>query len=284
MCSVTAEAILESGAFHTMTIVPIDQRVYASCVYPVACLIIVMYVDNNGIRHNCHELLTAFESDVAADGRIDLHREGDMSSFLSVRYLHDIQTGEITADQESYIDTLLEQYNMTNCNSNKVPLKTSVNFDEIASGLPKTPDRELVSLYCKLIGELMFVAINTQPLIAHSVNALARFMSNATQTTSFTFWRKACLDIWPDTKLAKLLGAHSVSNTHFIPANSMRMQIPAGRMLFHLAKALNAIWFSLITLFLVGRPHLLLSLQCLPPRQNSLLYVHALLMSRIVAK
>jgi hypothetical protein len=162
-----------------MTIVPIDQRIYASCVYPVACLIIVMYVDNNGIRHNCHELLTAFESDVAADGRIDLHREGDMSSFLSVRYLNNIQTGEITADQESYIDNLLDQYNMTNCNPNKVPLKTSVNFDEIISRLPKTPNRELVSLYCKLIGELMFVAINTQPLIAHSVNALARFMSNA---------------------------------------------------------------------------------------------------------
>jgi hypothetical protein len=80
-----------------------------------------MYVDNN-----CHELLTAFESDVAVDGRIDLHREGDMSSFLSVRYLNNIQTGEITADQESYIDTLLEQYNMTNCNPNKVPLKTSL--------------------------------------------------------------------------------------------------------------------------------------------------------------
>jgi len=265
-----------------MTIVPIDQRVYASCVYPVACLIIVMYVDNNGIRHNCHELLTAFESDVAADGRIDLHREGDMSSFLSVRYLNNIQTGEITADQESYIDNLLDQYNMTNCNPNKVPLKTSVNFDEIISRLPKTPNRELVSLYCKLIGELMFVAINTQPLIAHSVNALARFMSNANHEL-YTL-AKGCLDIWPDTKLAKLLGAYSVSNIHFIPANSMRMQIPAGRMLFHLAKALNATWFSVITLFLAGRPHLLLSLPCQLPRQNSLLYVHALLMSRIVAK
>ena len=41
----TAESILESGAFHTMTTFPKDQRVYASCVYPVACLIIVMYVD-----------------------------------------------------------------------------------------------------------------------------------------------------------------------------------------------------------------------------------------------
>jgi len=42
-----------------------------------------------------------------------------MSSFLSVRYLNNIQTGEITADQESYIDNLLDQYNMTNCNPNK---------------------------------------------------------------------------------------------------------------------------------------------------------------------
>ena len=40
-------------------------------------------VDNNGVRHNCTELLNEFESDVAAAGRIYLHREGDTSSFLS---------------------------------------------------------------------------------------------------------------------------------------------------------------------------------------------------------
>ena len=75
-----------------------------------------------------------FQSDVAKDGRIDLHLEGDMSSFLSVRYLNNTETG---ADQEAYIDTLLVQYNMTECNANKVPLKTSVNLDEIAARLPR---------------------------------------------------------------------------------------------------------------------------------------------------
>jgi hypothetical protein len=104
------------------------------------------------------------------------------------------------------------------------------------------------------------------------------------QTTSFKSWRKECLDTWPDTKLLNLLGAHSVSNFHFIPANSMHMQIPAGRMLFHLAKALSAIWSSVTMLSLVGKPHLLLSLQCLLSRQNSLPFVLALLMSRIAAK
>jgi hypothetical protein len=113
------------------------------------------------------------------DGRIDLHLEGDMSSFLSVRYLNNTETGEITADQEAYIDTLLAKYNMTECNPNKVPLKTSVNLDEIAARLPRTPHPEVVSLYAQLIGELMFIAISTQPLIAQPVNALARFMTTA---------------------------------------------------------------------------------------------------------
>jgi hypothetical protein len=54
-----------------------------------------------------------------------------------------------------------------------------VNLDEIAARLPRTPHPEVVSLYAKLIGELMFIAINTQPLIAQPVNALARFMTTA---------------------------------------------------------------------------------------------------------
>jgi hypothetical protein len=49
-----------------------------------------------------------------------------------------------------------------------------VNLDEIAGRLPRTPHPEVVSLYAQLIGELMFIAINTQPLIAQPVNVLAR--------------------------------------------------------------------------------------------------------------
>ena len=68
---------------------------------------------------------------------------------------------------------------MTECNPNKVPFKTFVNLDEIADRLPRTPHPEVVSLYAQLIGELMFIAINSQPLIAQPVNALVRFMTTA---------------------------------------------------------------------------------------------------------
>ena len=37
------------------------QRVYKSCCYSVAVMILLMYVDNNGIRHNCKESGQEFE-------------------------------------------------------------------------------------------------------------------------------------------------------------------------------------------------------------------------------
>ena len=174
----TVENLIESGGFHTMPIVPREQRVYASCHYPVACLILVLYVDNNGVRHNCSELLEEFEAAVKADGRIDLHREGDMNPFLSVRYLCDPLTGEITADQEPYIDALVGRWGMQDAHPNKLPLHPSVDLTSI--NLPAVPDAKITGLYAQLIGELMFVAINTHPAIVQAVNGLARFMTNAT--------------------------------------------------------------------------------------------------------
>jgi hypothetical protein len=81
---------------------------------------------------------------------------------------------------EAYIDTLLAKYKMTDCNPNKVPLKASVNLDEIAARLRRTPHPETVSLFAQLIDELMCIAINKpQPLSAQPLNALTCFMTTA---------------------------------------------------------------------------------------------------------
>ena len=46
--------------------------------------------------------------------------------------------------------------------------------------MPAVLDAKITGLYAQLIGELMFVAINTHPAIVQAVNGLARFMTNAT--------------------------------------------------------------------------------------------------------
>ena len=67
-----------------------------------------MYVDNNGCRYNCRELLDEFLNDLKEDGRIDMNEEGKMENFLAVRYTQDPITGAIEADQEPYMDGLLK--------------------------------------------------------------------------------------------------------------------------------------------------------------------------------
>ena len=59
-------------------IVPMQMRVYKSCCHPVVAMILVIYVDNNGIRHNCEELLQEFEKPVKQDGRINLQRREEL--------------------------------------------------------------------------------------------------------------------------------------------------------------------------------------------------------------
>ena len=51
--SLTNEDLLVNGKFLNMEIVPMQMRVYKSCCHPVAAMILVMHVDNNGVRHNC---------------------------------------------------------------------------------------------------------------------------------------------------------------------------------------------------------------------------------------
>jgi hypothetical protein len=75
-----------------MVEIPQDARVYPSCRHAIAILIVVMYVDNNGLR-----------------------------------YTYDHSTGSVKADQESTIDRLLDKYGLTNCNSSKVLAGLPIN-------------------------------------------------------------------------------------------------------------------------------------------------------------
>jgi len=50
--SLTNEDLLVKGKFLNMEILPVQMRVYRSCSHPVAAMILVMYVDHNGIRYN----------------------------------------------------------------------------------------------------------------------------------------------------------------------------------------------------------------------------------------
>ncbi len=77
-----------------------------------------------------------------------------------MRYTDNHSTGSVEADQESTIDRLLGKYGLTNCNPAKVPMRS----DTDVARLPISPLAEkttMKSAFCMLVGELMYIAINT---------------------------------------------------------------------------------------------------------------------------
>ena len=51
--------------------VPGQMHVYKLCRHPVAVMILVTCVDNNGIRHDCDKLVHEFDKSVKQDGHLD---------------------------------------------------------------------------------------------------------------------------------------------------------------------------------------------------------------------
>jgi hypothetical protein len=174
----TNEDLLINGKFLNMEFVPDKMRVYKSCSHPVAAMILVMYVDNNGIRHNCEELVQEFEKFVKMDGRINLQREGELDWFLSVRYSYCKLTGAICCSQEAYIHRLLVKYGMEHANPCKLPMNPGSDLDSLP--ILDIPDKLVVHAYAALIGELLYIAINTVPQLSYSMSCLTRYMSKAT--------------------------------------------------------------------------------------------------------
>jgi len=110
--SLSPEDVVNHGAFVSMSNVPPAQGIHPSCLHSFAALVIIVYVDNNALRYNCDELVEQFETSMSADARIQLHLDGNLEWFLSVRYAFDITSGAIGCDQEAHIDRLLRKYGL----------------------------------------------------------------------------------------------------------------------------------------------------------------------------
>jgi len=172
------EDLLIIDKFLNMDVVPEKMCVYKSCCHPVAAMILVIYIDNDGIRHVCEGLMHVFEKAVKQNGRINSQREGKLDWFLSARYTYDKITGAIGCNREACIDRLLVKYGMTNANAYKLPLNPSSDLDSLPP--PDVLDKIVNHAYTALIGELLYIAINTVPQFRYSMSSLTRYMSKAT--------------------------------------------------------------------------------------------------------
>jgi hypothetical protein len=109
-----------------------------------------------------------------------MNLEGDLTWYLSVLYTHCPITGTVTASQERYIDKLLQQHCMQNCNPVAVPFPAKC--DDILAQLStpiENPDPKLVKEFQTLFGGLLYLKVHTCPEISFVVSLLSRHMTKA---------------------------------------------------------------------------------------------------------
>jgi len=77
----------------------------------------------------------------------------------------------ISISQKQYVEEILEQHEMTNCNPTKTPMENNIQ-------LPILNEAKIdITEYQRCISSLMYLMICTQPDIAYNVGVLSRYVS-----------------------------------------------------------------------------------------------------------
>ena len=67
---------------------------------------------------------------------------------------------------------------MRDCNAAPLPMSPSADLESLPT---ETIDPAVIAIYSSLIGELLYIAINTVPQISYVMSALTRYMTRATE-------------------------------------------------------------------------------------------------------
>ena len=98
---------------------------------------------------------------------------GLVSKYLGVQFERDRKARRLWMHQGEYISFLLEEYGLSNCNPVYLPADPKTPFRDPTISYPEVVN--LRSSYLKLIGELIYLAMNMYPNVAYIVNSLAQF-------------------------------------------------------------------------------------------------------------
>lgn len=107
--------------------------------------------------------------------RFGIKDMGPITKFIGIQFERNRSSRQLWMHQGEYITYLLEEYHLLDCNPIRLPLDSHHPFgkpDDVHETIPNLP-----TLFRKLIGELLYLAICTRPDISYAVNSLAQHNS-----------------------------------------------------------------------------------------------------------
>jgi hypothetical protein len=117
------------------------------------------------------------KSDLAAHFRI--HDQGPVKAILGIKVVRDRTARTIGLYQPGYIQSILDDFNMSDCNPVSTPMEQNLKLSK--SMCPSTPEEkaEMTKVpYRELIGKLLYLAVATRPDISYAMGVLCRFVDD----------------------------------------------------------------------------------------------------------
>lgn len=126
---------------------------------------VILYVDDLMITTHDQLTMTNFKNYLMK--RFSMVDLGDIKLFLGIRV--ERTENSITIDQISYLQSVLQKFNMSECKAIKTPLPNKIDYQALNCD-------EYFEAPCKnLIGCLMYVMLCTRPDLCASLNILSRY-------------------------------------------------------------------------------------------------------------
>ena len=151
------------------------------CIYTrksaKSLIAIVLYVDDLLIASDSRHALNSFKKELSDRFRIKDLRP--TTHILGIKVTRNRSAKTISLDQETFIRSITERFNLTNAAPVSTPLPSG--FIPTTKDSPTT-DADIAEMkkrpYLQALGMVMFAMIATRPDICYSVGVLSRFSSN----------------------------------------------------------------------------------------------------------
>src|SRR5260221_13298768 len=134
-------------------------------------IIMPIHVDDLLIASNSHDAIQKVKSDLASHFKI--HDQGPTTSILGIKVERDRPNRTVSLSQPGYVESILEQFGMAECNPVLTPFEEGQKLSkDMSPDTPKGRAEMKVYPYRKLISKLLYLAIATRLDIAYAVGVL----------------------------------------------------------------------------------------------------------------
>jgi transposase InsO family protein len=136
--------------------------------------VILIYVDDMAIFGSTPQLVENFKRLIGSHYKFtDL---GEIRQFLGLNITRNRNNKTLSIDQQHYIRTIAERFDMTDAHDTHTPMAQGLNL----TAAKDEQDPQLRTRYQSIIGSLMYAMLGSRPDICFTITRLSQFGSNPT--------------------------------------------------------------------------------------------------------